>query len=865
METSKQPGRIITFYSYKGGTGRSMALANVAWVLASNGKKVLVVDWDLEAPGLHRYFHPFLVDRDLSSSDGVVDFVIDYATEAMTPTRPGETVPPDWYRKHANITRYAASLEWEDWELPRGGTLDFVGAGRQGLSYSTRVNTFDWRGFYDRHGGGVFLEAVRDKMREEYDYILLDSRTGVSDTSGICTVQMPDDLVVCFTLNNQSIEGAASVAASVQSQRGASGIRIFPVPTRVELAEKDKLEVRRAYARERLGLFPSHLGPAERDRYWGAVEMLYVPYYAYEEVLSPFGDRLGTFTSLLGSVERLTSYLTAGEVEQTAAVPEPMRLQVLSAYARRGTEEMPEDERARTAEAAYLRLSAEQQTAARRALSRMVRVSRPDEGGMVVAARLPLGEHPEARGLIAPFMAAGLVTCDIDPVLRDEVVQWTDPGLIEHWPRLRRWIQDNRDFLLWRQKLRADLADWDSNLRDPGALQIGAPLATACRWLQLRRDDLTAAEVAYIEASAEAARGSRFRILAAKAGVALFLILSVVGGLFLSWSFRQREAEQQAAESYFDRGSSLLQDGLLEAALQSFDQATKIAPASDRALLGQANVYYRQSELDRALQSVDQAIEIADSGPARLLRGQILVQKQDLRGALEEYNRALRLSPQNTDALLARGKLLLNQRQLDKAIADFDRALELQPDFAEAHFQRGRAYHAKGARKAAIASFNETLRHSVDPLLAEAAQVQLSRLNATESIRHAAPAAQVSLLYQDENDAAVVAQLERTLREQDFLVATEVRPGLSTVGEVRYFSVLDATAAEQVTGLIENVIADQGYPLYFPTQYRREGREGRIEVRLPSLAKSQLLVPTAEILNPPPAPEIKPGPQGGRP
>ena len=44
-------GKIVTFYSYKGGTGRTMALANVAWILASNGLKVLVVDWDLDSPG----------------------------------------------------------------------------------------------------------------------------------------------------------------------------------------------------------------------------------------------------------------------------------------------------------------------------------------------------------------------------------------------------------------------------------------------------------------------------------------------------------------------------------------------------------------------------------------------------------------------------------------------------------------------------------------------------------------------------------------------------------------------------------------------------------------------------------------------
>jgi MinD-like ATPase involved in chromosome partitioning or flagellar assembly len=53
-------GEIITFYSYKGGTGRSMALANVAhilaWRIAAPGKRVLAIDWDLEAPGLHKYF-----------------------------------------------------------------------------------------------------------------------------------------------------------------------------------------------------------------------------------------------------------------------------------------------------------------------------------------------------------------------------------------------------------------------------------------------------------------------------------------------------------------------------------------------------------------------------------------------------------------------------------------------------------------------------------------------------------------------------------------------------------------------------------------------------------------------------------------
>ena len=86
-ESPEAGGKIITFYSYKGGTGRSMALANLAWILASNGQRVLAIDWDLEAPGLHRYFQPFLRDKALAASEGVIDFIIDFAAGAVSHRR----------------------------------------------------------------------------------------------------------------------------------------------------------------------------------------------------------------------------------------------------------------------------------------------------------------------------------------------------------------------------------------------------------------------------------------------------------------------------------------------------------------------------------------------------------------------------------------------------------------------------------------------------------------------------------------------------------------------------------------------------------------------------------------------------------
>src|ERR1700733_14506450 len=70
-------GQIVTFYSFKGGTGRSMALANVAWILAANGMRVLIADWDLEAPGLHRFFQP-VIEPAAGSQPGIVDFMRGY-------------------------------------------------------------------------------------------------------------------------------------------------------------------------------------------------------------------------------------------------------------------------------------------------------------------------------------------------------------------------------------------------------------------------------------------------------------------------------------------------------------------------------------------------------------------------------------------------------------------------------------------------------------------------------------------------------------------------------------------------------------------------------------------------------------------
>jgi hypothetical protein len=321
------PGRIITFYSYKGGTGRTMGLANIAWILATNGRRVLIVDWDLEAPGLHRFFHPFLPDKDLRSSPGVIDMMWEFATAALDP---GVAAEEGWHQRLALIQRYAMSVEYG---FPGKGTIDLVPAGRQDHLYSALVTSFDWNNFYERLGGGGFLEAIKRDMRGRYDYVLIDSRTGLSDTAGICTVQLPDILVSCFSLSTQAIDGAAAVATSVHRQRQAEQLRIFPVPMRVEDGEHDKLEASRDYARAKFGQLLSHL--SDPDRYWGEVEVPYRSFYAYEEILATIGDRPRQENTILAVSERIAGYLTDQRVTELGErVSEAARRQTLARFQR---------------------------------------------------------------------------------------------------------------------------------------------------------------------------------------------------------------------------------------------------------------------------------------------------------------------------------------------------------------------------------------------------------------------------------------------------------------------------------------------------------------------------------------------------
>jgi cellulose biosynthesis protein BcsQ len=190
---------IITFYSYKGGVGRSMALANIAVLMAKRGLKVLVVDWDLEAPGLERYFSYF---EQTAKTGGLLPFFTEVA---------------DQMGRDSKLPRYQNHI-WKI-EVDENHSLSLIPSGRDSHAhYATMLDQFDWRRFFS-DGGGDFIERLRDEWRKDFDFILVDSRTGMSDIGGICTIQIPDVLVAMFTANEQSMLGVRDIIQAAQRGR----------------------------------------------------------------------------------------------------------------------------------------------------------------------------------------------------------------------------------------------------------------------------------------------------------------------------------------------------------------------------------------------------------------------------------------------------------------------------------------------------------------------------------------------------------------------------------------------------------------------------------------------------------------------
>jgi len=260
--------RFFTFYSFKGGVGRSMAVYNCACVLAGSGRRVLMIDFDLEAPGLTFLFQRRLAQAEkrkpkkrrggprLEKQPGVIELVTDFV-ENPTEWPLGKADDP------ARLDKYVADLPISRKVRVKGvsGRLALMPAGAIGRDFETRLGRVHWdapplakrRDDLFRHVRELIIQG------QAYDYVLIDARTGFSDEGYLSARILADDLVVLSGLNDQNVIGTARFLKHVDSWRPHKGndphvILIgSPVPEFEEEAKQKRLTQVRALFKEHTG------------------------------------------------------------------------------------------------------------------------------------------------------------------------------------------------------------------------------------------------------------------------------------------------------------------------------------------------------------------------------------------------------------------------------------------------------------------------------------------------------------------------------------------------------------------------------------------------------------------------------------
>ncbi|MEZ4434796.1 MAG: division plane positioning ATPase MipZ [bacterium] len=220
----------VTFYSFKGGVGRTLALLDVAVMLARAGRRVVAVDMDLEAPGFHHY--PAIRPR-VSDQPGVSDYMLDRLAGGEL------AIEPFTYRPDVSGV---------------GDRLIIVPAGRRPRELAELIP-----GLYTPPTErALIFQVFVGRLAAAFapDFILFDSRTGLAEIAAICTVELADAIVALTGINPQGVDGLVDVIGRIRRHPARDEAPAFilaysPVP---HFAECDIARMARTVSQPGLGV-----------------------------------------------------------------------------------------------------------------------------------------------------------------------------------------------------------------------------------------------------------------------------------------------------------------------------------------------------------------------------------------------------------------------------------------------------------------------------------------------------------------------------------------------------------------------------------------------------------------------------------
>ena len=155
------------------------------------------------------------------------------------------------------------------------------------------------------------------------------------------------------------------------------------------------------------------------------------------------------------------------------------------------------------AEDVYQKLTEDEQQRVQHIFTQLVRPGAGTEDTRRLATRTDVGEDNWDLVTYLANQDARLVVTGCDEATGEATVEVVHEALIRGWERLREWMESDREFRTWQERLRTAMQIWENSRRDEGALLRGALLVEAEDWMKQRGDTINSAEKAFIHASRE--------------------------------------------------------------------------------------------------------------------------------------------------------------------------------------------------------------------------------------------------------------------------------------------------------------------------------------------------------------------------
>jgi len=195
------------------------------------------------------------------------------------------------------------------------------------------------------------------------------------------------------------------------------------------------------------------------------------------------------------------------------------------------------------AEKVYADLSEASKKDAQHLMLRLVRVAQASDESADARKRATRSELGEKIWKVALRFAESqnrLLVVSVDPHSKEQIVEVAHEALIRHWQRLRGWIDSDRDFLLWKERLNFYLLTWvNSGRKDTATLLRGTQLIEALKWSRRKQEFLSEEEKVYIKKSKRARARSK---LAKRAAAIVVIITFPIGS---AWFFYTRSDPYQ--------------------------------------------------------------------------------------------------------------------------------------------------------------------------------------------------------------------------------------------------------------------------------------------------------------------------------